>query len=73
METCPLTAEHTWVEYQGLWGVKSILRDESGPPGPKWDRSDKFFMIYPRLRWEKPLEWLKGFETLAKPTAKRKS
>ena len=61
-----LTAEHTWVEYQGLWGVKSIWQDESGPPGPKWDRPDKFFMIYPRKRWEKPLEWLKGFEALAK-------
>jgi len=66
-----LTAEYTWVEYQGLWGVKSVLQDESGPPGPKWDRYDKFFMIYPRLRWEKPLEWLKGFEALAKPRSKK--
>jgi len=57
-----LTAEHTWVEYQGLWGVKSILQDESGPPGPKWDRSDQFFMIYPRKRWERPLEWLRELE-----------
>jgi hypothetical protein len=29
-------------------------------------------MIYPRLRWEKPLEWLKGFEALAKPKPGKK-
>lgn len=57
-----LTDEQPWVEYKGLWGVKSILQDESGPPGPKWDRPDKFFMIHPRKRWEKPLEWLRGLE-----------
>ena len=57
-----LTAEQTWVEYQGLWGVKSILQDESGPPGPKWDRPDQFFTVHPRKRWEKPLEWLRELE-----------
>jgi len=54
-----LSDDQTWVEYKGLWGVKSILKDESGPPGPKWDRPDKFFTIHPRKRWEKPLEWLR--------------
>ena len=58
-----LSAEQTWVEYKGLWGVKSILKDESGPPGPKWDRPDQFFMIYPRKRWESPLEWLGELES----------
>jgi hypothetical protein len=54
--------ETTWVEYKGLWGVKSLLADESGPPGPKWRRPDKFFMVYPRKRWESPLEWLRELE-----------
>ena len=58
-----LSAEQTWVEYKGLWGVKSILKDESGPPGPKWDRPDQFFMIHPRKRWESPLEWLRELES----------
>ncbi len=35
--------EPDWVQYKGLWGVKSFLKDESGPPGPKWDRPDKLF------------------------------
>jgi len=54
--------EIKWVEYKGLWGVKSILKDESGPPGPKWDRPDKLFKIHPRKRWEHPLEWLRELE-----------
>jgi len=57
-----LSDETKWVEYKGLWGVKSILKDESGPPGPKWRRPDKFFMIHPRKRWEHPLEWLRELE-----------
>jgi len=58
-----LSPELDWVEYQGLWGVKSMLADESGPPGPKWRRPDKFFLIYPRVRWESPLEWLRELES----------
>ncbi|NJC96404.1 MAG: hypothetical protein FIB03_08710 [Anaerolineae bacterium] len=58
-----LSDEIKWVEYKGLWGVKSILKDESGPPGPKWDRPDQFFSIHPRVRWERPLEWLKELES----------
>jgi hypothetical protein len=57
-----LNPEPDWVNYKGLWGVKSALSDESGPPGPKWDRPDKLFNVNPRLRWEKPLEWLKKLE-----------
>jgi hypothetical protein len=57
-----LTPELDWVQYQGLWGVKSRLADESGPPGPKWRRPDKFFTIHPRTRWESPLEWLRELE-----------
>jgi hypothetical protein len=57
-----LSPELDWIQYQGLWGVKSMLADESGPPGPKWRRPDKFFMIYPRQRWEVPLEWLRELQ-----------
>lgn len=45
-----LNPEPDWVNYKGLWGVKSALKDESGPPGPKWDRPDKLFNIDPRKR-----------------------
>ena len=58
-----LSDETDWVEYKGLWGVKSVLKDESGPPGPKWDRPDKLFTIRPRVRWEHPLEWLRELES----------
>jgi hypothetical protein len=58
-----LSDETKWVDYKGLWGVKSILADESGPPGPKWDRFDKLFTIHPRKRWENPLEWLRELES----------
>jgi len=57
-----ISEETAWVEFKGLWGVRSILKDESGPPGPKWDRHDKFFAIHPRVRWEHPLEWLRELE-----------
>jgi hypothetical protein len=57
-----LDPEPDWIQYQGLWGVKSMLADESGPPGPKWSRPDQFFMIHPRKRWESPLEWLRELE-----------
>jgi len=57
-----LSPEAEWIQYKGLWGVKSLLKDESGPPGPKWDRPDKLFTVNPRKRWEKPLEWLAELE-----------
>jgi hypothetical protein len=59
-----LDPEPGWVNYKGLWGVKSLMKDESGPPGPKWDRPDKLFAVYPRKRWEKSLEWLMELEKL---------
>ena len=58
-----LNPEPDWVQYQGLWGVKSLLADESGPRGPKWSRPDQSFMIHPRRRWESPLEWLSELES----------
>ena len=61
-----LNPEPEWVQYQGLWGVKSLLRDESGPPGPKWDRPDKMFPISPRKRWDRALDWLMELEDLLK-------
>lgn len=30
--------EHYWLDYRGLWGHKTILKDESGPMGPKFKR-----------------------------------
>jgi hypothetical protein len=59
-----LSPEQAWVNYKGLWGVKSLLKDESGPPGPKWDRPDKLFAVHPRKRWEKSLEWLEELENI---------
>lgn len=61
-----LNPEPDWVQFQGLWGVKSILRDESGPPGPKWDRADELFLVSPRKRWDRELEWLMELEDLFK-------
>lgn len=55
-----------WVEYRGLWGVRAWMADESGPPGPKWDRPD-LWAQFPRLRWAKPLLWLQQLEAAAPP------
>jgi hypothetical protein len=57
-----LNPEPDWVQYKGLWGVKSLMKDESGPPGPKWDRPDKLFAVYPRKRWDRSPEWLAELE-----------
>jgi hypothetical protein len=67
-----LDPEPEWVNYKGLWGVKSLMKDESGPPGPKWDRPDKLFAVYPRKRWEKSLEWLTELETILMSRNNRK-
>lgn len=53
-----LDPEPGWLQYKGLWGVRSFLRDESGPPGPKWDCSGKFGRPEVRMRWGRPLAWL---------------
>jgi hypothetical protein len=68
----PLDPEPEWVNYKGLWGVKSLMKDESGPPGPKWDRPDKLFAVYPRKRWEKSLEWLTELENILMAKNNRK-
>ncbi len=61
-----LNPEPEWVQYKGLWGVKSLLKDESGPPGPKWDRPKKGQVgVQERKRWGKPLEWLKELDNSA--------
>lgn len=58
-----LNSEPIWVQYKGLWGVKSLLNEESGPPGPKWDRRRKDQMgVNQRVRWDKPLDWLAELE-----------
>ena len=67
-----LEPEPEWVNYKGLWGVKSLMKDESGPPGPKWDRPDKLFVVYPRKRWEKSLEWLTELENILMAKNNRK-
>lgn len=67
-----LNPEPAWVQYKGLWGVKSILLDESGPSGPKWDRPDKLFQINSRKRWDRELEWLMELENLRQPKRKKK-
>lgn len=67
-----LSPEPEWVNYKGLWGVKSMMKDESGPPGPKWDRPDKLFAVYPRKRWEKSLEWLTELENILMARNKNK-
>ncbi len=68
-----LSPEPDWVRYKGLWGVKSLTRDESGPPGPKWDRPDKLFAVYPRKRWDKSSEWLNELERLFIAKNKKKT
>lgn len=58
-----LNSKLKWVQYKGLWGVRSLLNDESGPPGPKWERPEKNHSgVRERLRWEKPLDWLAELE-----------
>jgi hypothetical protein len=58
-----LNSEPGWVQYKGLWGVKSFLSEESGPPGPKWEKPKKDGVsVNERIRWGSPLEWLAQLE-----------
>lgn len=58
-----LNSEPGWVQYKGLWGVKSLLGEESGPPGPKWDKPKrKQAGVGERIRWGQPLKWLAKLE-----------
>jgi hypothetical protein len=62
-----LNSEPDWVQYKGLWGVRSWLMEESGPPGPKWDRPQKDQVgVLERKRWGRPLEWLAELEKLSR-------
>jgi hypothetical protein len=61
-----LNSEPDWVQYKGLWGVKSLLGEESGPPGPKWDKPEKNHAgVNERKRWASPLDWLAELENFA--------
>jgi hypothetical protein len=57
-----LDPEPEWLNYKGLWGVKSLIANESGPPGPKWDRARKKQAPNARMRWGRPLDWLAELE-----------
>jgi len=48
-------------------------RSHFGPGGPKWDRPDKLFMVYPRKRWEKSSEWLYELERIFIAKNKKKT
>lgn len=61
-ECIPLDKEPAWIEYKGLWGVKSFLSNESGPPGPKWDRPIGVQPPEERIRWARPMDWLAELE-----------
>jgi hypothetical protein len=54
----------SWIEFEGLWGLRSLLRNESGPPGPKWKREEDRTKAEsdPRLAWSDPPAWLEGSE-----------
>ncbi|MCB9433669.1 MAG: hypothetical protein H6668_16985 [Ardenticatenaceae bacterium] len=51
--------EPGWLEFKGRWGRWVRLADESGPPGPKWDRHGN-----ERLRWGSSKGGLEWLETL---------
>ncbi|MCZ2127530.1 MAG: hypothetical protein LC099_07135 [Anaerolineales bacterium] len=57
-----LNSETGWVQYKGLWGVKNFLGDESGPPGPKWERPKDNGDAEERLRWSDPLAWMTSLQ-----------
>jgi hypothetical protein len=58
-----LNSEPGWVQYKGLWGVKSMLGEESGPPGPRWEKpTGRDTRIGERVRWGRPLQWLEQLE-----------
>ncbi len=55
-----LDGGQSWIDYQGLWGLRSLLRNESGPPGPQWEREENLLRSEResgrrRLAWENPL------------------
>ncbi len=48
-----------WVaRYRGLWGFKTMHKDVSGPPGPKWNRlGDVEKQGKERHYWRNPVDW----------------
>jgi hypothetical protein len=47
-----------WVEqYKGLWGLKTLAKDLSGPPGPKWNRLEDAKKHRERHYWRDPIGW----------------
>lgn len=55
-----LDAGQPWIDYRGLWGLRSLLRNESGPPGPQWERGENLprrerLDGRRRAGWERPL------------------
>jgi hypothetical protein len=59
-----LDPEPGWVQYKGRWGVRSFLERESGPSGPKWDRSSREVPPVVRSRWGHPMDWVDVSEDL---------
>ncbi len=57
-----LNSNCDWVQYKGLWGVKSWLKEESGPSGPRWERPRTHESARERIRWGQPLKWLELLE-----------
>lgn len=50
-----------WIDFEGLWGLRTLLKNESGPPGPKWKREEDRARgeSNVRLAWSDPPAWLK--------------
>ena len=58
-----LNSEPDWVQYKGLWGVKSWFKKNQGPSGPKWDRPKKDEIgVNEGKRCGNSLDWLIEFE-----------
>ena len=65
-----LDGSQTWIDYRGLWGVRALLRNESGPPGPKWERQENLKRRQrrqgrSRRLWENPPSLLEAREPRA--------
>lgn len=52
-----LVEKEGWIAYPGLWGAKTLLKDESGPTGPMWSRK-KGGTQAQRTRWQSPATWM---------------
>jgi hypothetical protein len=69
-----LDRTESWVDFRGLWGFKGLLKDESGPPGPRWEREGHAVAAHLkdaladcdgcRLYWGNPHAWLDELQRL---------